>query len=139
MLFVVVVLGVGALIYARFTDDGPSRTEVAERQESCDALQTFNSLLADPRISPPTPEAPVRPEAVTEAVTALGDLDSFAASSPTGVRADVRTLVAALRAQPPDVAAALRAPTFVEARKRLQGFLNDPKNVCTPPAGSGEG
>lgn len=133
-----VVVGGLVLLYVRTRDDGPSREEVAASQTSCDRLQTFNGLVAGPGISPPTPTAPVRTEAVADLLTTMGDLEGFVESSPSKVRTDLRTLVSALRAQSADPTA-VRAPAFAEARRRLQGYLNDSKNGCLLPAGSGEG
>ncbi len=133
-----VVVGGLVLLYLRTKDDAPSREEVASRQTFCDRLQTFNGLVVDPGISPPAPAATVRTEAVANLLTTMGDLDGFVESSPSKVRTDLRTLVTALRAQSADPTA-VRAPAFAEAKMRLQGYLNDPKNGCLLPAGSGDG
>ena len=136
---VVLVLGAGGLFYARSRSDTPSRAAVAERQESCDRLLAFSSIVFDPALSPPAPAEPVLSEASRGALVKMGaDIDQLVESSEGKIRTDVRTLAGALRAQPADPAA-LRTPAFSEARRNLQSYLNDPENKCQPAGGSGEG
>ena len=139
LIVVVAILGAGALLVLGLRDDDkPSSAELAERDQSCQRLLMFGSLLSDPSFAPTA-----SPEAGQAGVANLfskmgGDIELLVPTAPGKVRDDVRTLVDALRASGGDQAA-LRAPAFVEAEQRLATFLNDPGNGCQAGSESGNG
>lgn len=127
----VLVVGGGAFAYSRSQDkmSGPDRRFCASSLELAQIL----TALGAPEVGP-LPDS-VRPEAINRVLTATGaKLGGLEESAPSEIRADVKQVLADLRAAAAGDVTRTRSPGFVSAETRIASFQKAP-NGCLP-AGS---
>ena len=127
----VLVIGGGALASSRSQNE-VSAPDPAFCATSLELAQRLTALGA-PEVGP-LPDS-VRPEAVNGVLTTMGArLDGLEESAPSKIRADVKQLLADLRAAAGGDVTRARSPGFVSAETRIASFQQAP-NGCRP-AGS---
>jgi hypothetical protein len=140
---VVIVAAVGTLVYVRGRDEPASAAEVLEVQRYCELSSRFEGLLAEAEIPPvgAIPET-VPPEAVQQALAQFGaQSEELERVAPTAIRADVQTVLGALRRAAEGEPATADA-SFNDAQRRVADFRQevsgDPASGCLPGGGSGD-
>lgn len=132
----VLVVGGGALAFAM----AARTTKVTSTDPRfCEISLQLSQALSDasvPAVGPIPPS--VRPESVGKALAAVGgSLDEFERVAPSKVRADVKRVVADLRAAAAGDTRGVGSAAFTSAEERI-ARVQQPPNGC-PPVGSGAG
>lgn len=121
---IAIAIAIAALAGGACGDDkSKAAVDLANLGRYCELASSLDASLGAELGSTAAPAEGLKAEAASAAVAALGPtFDLLPQLAPKEIRADVKTVVGAIRAAADGDVAPAKAPAFQEARKRLSEF-----------------